>query len=176
MLGSLLNYTYTPMGARLLRTNILAPITCVYAVFLYSCRALMSLLNIAQASIEARLDVVDGMARILIRPLLTVAAEIIQNEDRYTSIKEALKGVNKMDIDKLIVSVRCTLLYSRVLAVFIRPACFIRVSTYHQRQDRICSCYPDAQPTCSYQDDAHDQACAPRIPLSPSEDRSGGEF
>jgi hypothetical protein len=127
---------------------------CVGRV-LCSYRDLMSLI-VAQASIEARLDVVDGMPIILLQPLLTMSAEIIQNEDRYTSIKEALKGVNKMDIDKLIVSVRRTLLYSRILAVYVRPARFIRVSTYHQRKDRICSYYPAAQPTCSNQDNAHD--------------------
>ncbi|KAF9453355.1 hypothetical protein P691DRAFT_771528 [Macrolepiota fuliginosa MF-IS2] len=65
-----LNYTFTAMGARLLRANILSPITDHQAV-------------------ETRLDVV---------------AEFIQHEDRFTDVREALKLLNKMDFDKLIVS------------------------------------------------------------------------
>ncbi|KAI9065774.1 hypothetical protein FKP32DRAFT_1665232 [Trametes sanguinea] len=69
-LFGLLNHTYTPMGARLLRVNILAPIT-------------------VKAALEARLDVVD---------------ELIQSEDRFGEIKNALKPLNKLDLDKLISS------------------------------------------------------------------------
>ncbi|PCH33162.1 hypothetical protein WOLCODRAFT_93032 [Wolfiporia cocos MD-104 SS10] len=66
----LLNHTYTAMGARLLRANVLAPIT-------------------EQSSIEARLDVVE---------------ELIQNENRFNDVKNALKSLHKMDFDKLICS------------------------------------------------------------------------
>ncbi|OSX68008.1 hypothetical protein POSPLADRAFT_1128862 [Postia placenta MAD-698-R-SB12] len=69
-LFGLLNYTYTAMGARLLRVNILAPLT-------------------VHSSIEARLDVVE---------------ELIQSEDRFNEVKNALKTFNKMDFDKLICS------------------------------------------------------------------------
>ncbi|KAL7285904.1 hypothetical protein ACG7TL_001015 [Trametes sanguinea] len=69
-LFGLLNHTYTPMGARLLRVNILAPIT-------------------VKAALEARLDVVE---------------ELIQSEDRFGEIKNALKPLNKLDLDKLISS------------------------------------------------------------------------
>lgn len=65
-----LNFTFTAMGLRLLRVNILSPITHHQAV-------------------EARLDVV---------------AEFVQNEDRFTDVREALKLMNKMDFDKLIVT------------------------------------------------------------------------
>ncbi|OCH88996.1 hypothetical protein OBBRIDRAFT_888728 [Obba rivulosa] len=69
-LFGLLNHTYTAMGARLLRVNILAPITI-------------------QEAIESRLDVVE---------------ELIQTEERFNEVKEALKTLNKLDLDKLISS------------------------------------------------------------------------
>ncbi|KAI0962828.1 hypothetical protein AcW1_000092 [Taiwanofungus camphoratus] len=69
-LFGLLNHTYTAMGARLLRVNILAPIS-------------------VQASIEARLDVVE---------------ELVQTEERFNDVKDALKTLNKVDFDKLISS------------------------------------------------------------------------
>ncbi|KAI0935607.1 hypothetical protein AcV5_003986 [Taiwanofungus camphoratus] len=69
-LFGLLNHTYTAMGARLLRVNILAPIS-------------------VQASIEARLDVVE---------------ELVQTEERFNDVKNALKTLNKVDFDKLISS------------------------------------------------------------------------
>ncbi|PPQ98977.1 hypothetical protein CVT24_003473 [Panaeolus cyanescens] len=67
-LFGVLNHTFTPMAARLLRVNILSPIT-------------------AYDSIEARLDVVE---------------ELINDETLFTSVREALKPLNKMDFDKLI--------------------------------------------------------------------------
>ncbi|KAH9891206.1 muts domain V-domain-containing protein [Cubamyces lactineus] len=69
-LFGLLNHTFTPMGARLLRTNILAPIT-------------------AKSALEARLDVVE---------------ELIQTEDRFNEVKNALKPLHKLDLDKLVSS------------------------------------------------------------------------
>ncbi|KAF9221300.1 hypothetical protein BS17DRAFT_845606 [Gyrodon lividus] len=65
-----LNYTYTAMASRLLRTNILAPLT-------------------AEDAINARLDAVE---------------ELAQSEDKFSEIRDALKGLNKLDFDKLISS------------------------------------------------------------------------
>ncbi|KAF7762129.1 hypothetical protein Agabi119p4_8722 [Agaricus bisporus var. burnettii] len=65
-----LNYSFTAMGGRLLRVNILSPLT-------------------DQQAVNARLDVV---------------AEFVQNEDRFSDVREALKLLNKMDFDKLIAS------------------------------------------------------------------------
>ncbi|PFH48211.1 hypothetical protein AMATHDRAFT_150385 [Amanita thiersii Skay4041] len=66
-----LNHTFTPMAARLLRLNLLSPIT-------------------VQRTIEARLDVVE--------------VEFVKSEDRFTDVKDALKALVKIDLDKLIVS------------------------------------------------------------------------
>uniref|UniRef100_A0A0W0G5I1 DNA mismatch repair proteins mutS family domain-containing protein n=1 Tax=Moniliophthora roreri TaxID=221103 RepID=A0A0W0G5I1_MONRR len=67
-LFGVLNHTYTPMATRLLRVNILSPIT-------------------VQSSIDARLDVVE---------------EFIQDQDLFNDVKNALKGLAKVDFDKLI--------------------------------------------------------------------------
>ncbi|KAK0475108.1 muts domain V-domain-containing protein, partial [Armillaria novae-zelandiae] len=64
------NHTFTSMASRLLRVNLLSPIT-------------------GQSAIEARLDVVE---------------EFVKSEDAFTNVKIALKPMNKMDFDKLIVS------------------------------------------------------------------------
>ncbi|KAI9462694.1 muts domain V-domain-containing protein [Boletus coccyginus] len=69
-LFGVLNHTYTAMASRLLRTNILAPLTGLEAI-------------------NARLDVV---------------AELVENEDRFSEVRNALKHVNKLDFDKLISS------------------------------------------------------------------------
>ncbi|KZT09019.1 uncharacterized protein LAESUDRAFT_742230 [Laetiporus sulphureus 93-53] len=69
-LFGMLNHTFTAMGARLLRVNVLSPIS-------------------VQSSLEARLDVVE---------------ELVQNEDRFNEVKNALKMLNKLDLDKLISS------------------------------------------------------------------------
>ncbi|PAV21710.1 hypothetical protein PNOK_0166700 [Pyrrhoderma noxium] len=69
-LFGLLNHTWTAMGARLLRVNLLAPIT-------------------SQSAIDARLDTVE---------------ELVKAEDKFNGIKDALKTVNKLDLDKLISS------------------------------------------------------------------------
>ena len=34
------------------------------------------------------------------------ATELVQTEDRFNEVKDALKGLNKQDFDKLIASVR----------------------------------------------------------------------
>ncbi|QRV84814.1 DNA mismatch repair protein MutS [Ceratobasidium sp. AG-Ba] len=67
-LFGLLNHTFTPMGCRLLRVNILAPIT-------------------SQEAICHRLDVVQ---------------ELVNDEEKYTAIRDALKPIKKIDLDKLI--------------------------------------------------------------------------
>ncbi|TFK57730.1 hypothetical protein OE88DRAFT_1671924 [Heliocybe sulcata] len=64
----LLNHTYTAMAGRLLRVNLLSPIT-------------------VQSAIEARLDAVE---------------ELMQNEETFHAVKDALKTLNRMDFDKLI--------------------------------------------------------------------------
>ncbi|CCM03700.1 uncharacterized protein FIBRA_05846 [Fibroporia radiculosa] len=69
-LFGLFNHTHTAMGARLIRTNILAPIT-------------------VHSSIEARLDAVE---------------ELVQTECCFNDVKQALKTLNKIDLDKLICS------------------------------------------------------------------------
>ncbi|KAG8923711.1 MutS protein msh4 [Tulasnella sp. 418] len=58
------------MASRLLRVNILSPIT-------------------VQSSIDTRLDAVE---------------ELIQSEDKYTLVKDALRSLKRVDLDKLIVS------------------------------------------------------------------------
>ncbi|KAG9077625.1 MutS protein msh4, partial [Ceratobasidium sp. UAMH 11750] len=67
-LFGLLNHTFTPMAHRLLRVNILAPIT-------------------DQTAIDHRLDVVQ---------------ELVNDEEKYTAIRDALKTLKKIDLDKLI--------------------------------------------------------------------------
>lgn len=58
--SSILNYTYTAMGARLLRVNILSPITGNFGrVCIQILETLTSRISV-QAAIEARLDVVEG--------------------------------------------------------------------------------------------------------------------
>ncbi|KEP55037.1 putative DNA mismatch repair protein MutS [Rhizoctonia solani 123E] len=64
----LLNHTFTPMAHRLLRVNILAPIT-------------------DQMAIERRLEVVQ---------------ELVNDEEKYTAIRDALKLLRNIDFDKLI--------------------------------------------------------------------------
>ncbi|KZO99190.1 hypothetical protein CALVIDRAFT_404861 [Calocera viscosa TUFC12733] len=67
-LFGLLNHTFTPMAARILRANILAPVTNL-------------------SSINQRLDAVQ---------------ELTDTEDRFTAIKDALRGLKGVDFDKLI--------------------------------------------------------------------------
>ncbi|CAE6426120.1 unnamed protein product [Rhizoctonia solani] len=67
-LFGLLNHTFTPMAHRLLRINILAPIT-------------------DQMAIERRLEVVQ---------------ELVNDEEKYTAIRDALKPIRSKDFDKLI--------------------------------------------------------------------------
>ncbi|KAG9045604.1 MutS protein msh4 [Tulasnella sp. UAMH 9824] len=89
-LFGLLNHCFTPMAIRLLRVNILAPIT-------------------VQSSIDGRLDAVEGATRF--RPTeerveiaTVVRAELINTEEKYRSIKDALRTLKKIDLDKLVAS------------------------------------------------------------------------
>jgi DNA mismatch repair protein MSH4 len=92
------------MGSRLLRVNILSPITGEPLSFPQNP---FNKLCLVHSSIDARLDVVEGKRNSLIQ--LRVAnvngAEFINSEDRFTYVRDALKALNKMDFDKLIVSV-----------------------------------------------------------------------
>ncbi|KAI0271729.1 muts domain V-domain-containing protein [Gloeopeniophorella convolvens] len=69
-LFGVLNHCFTAMAKRLMRSNLLAPIT-------------------VQNALDARLDVVE---------------ELVQTEDRFTEVKDALKHLSKVDLDKLICS------------------------------------------------------------------------
>ncbi|KAF8588523.1 hypothetical protein K439DRAFT_1406319 [Ramaria rubella] len=66
-----LNYTFTAMASRLLRVNLLAPIT-------------------VQSAIDARLDAVE---------------ELVQTEDMYIAVRDGLRALNQIDMDKLIASI-----------------------------------------------------------------------
>ena len=59
-------------------------------------------------AIDSRLNVVEGNSN-GVNPILrslTCVEELVNSEDRFTDIKAALKGLAKLDLDKLIVSVR----------------------------------------------------------------------
>lgn len=60
-----------------------------------------------QSSVEARLDVVEGgyLKTSLACSELKHSIELVQTEDRFNEVKDALKTLNKMDFDKLISSV-----------------------------------------------------------------------
>ncbi|KZT24709.1 hypothetical protein NEOLEDRAFT_1156682 [Neolentinus lepideus HHB14362 ss-1] len=81
----LLNHTYTAMASRLLRVNLLSPIT-------------------VQSAIEARLDAVE---------------ELMQNEETFHAVKDALKTLNKMDFDKLI---SCLIASEARVSPTVKPA------------------------------------------------------
>lgn len=78
------------MAARLLRVNILAPITGMYTGTGPILHQLIMRLSV-QTSIDARLDVVE---------------ELVQDEDLFNEVRSALKTLNSMDFDKLIATVR----------------------------------------------------------------------
>jgi DNA mismatch repair protein MSH4 len=94
------------MGGRALRVNILSPITGTY--FGLNCFFLaVDSWFIDHQAIDARLDVVAGGFSHCqaIHKFTRVILEFIQREDRFNDTREALKLMNKMDFDKLIVSV-----------------------------------------------------------------------
>jgi len=61
--NSVLNHTYTPMASRLLRVNILSPITGNFSLFLMDLS--YGIFIQVQSSIDARLDVVEGVGDII---------------------------------------------------------------------------------------------------------------
>ncbi|KAG6810573.1 hypothetical protein H0H92_011299 [Tricholoma furcatifolium] len=104
-LFGILNHTYTAMASRLLRVNLLSPITGTEDVYQLYLNQLMS--SLVQTSIDARLDAVEGGAVIAMSSFsvnLILAPELVHNEDRFNEVQTALKAFNKMDFDKLIVS------------------------------------------------------------------------
>ena len=65
-----------------------------------------------QSSIDARLDTVEGDIGTLESAslLLTVSPlELVQSEDMYMAVKDGLRALNKVDMDKLIASVYVSL-------------------------------------------------------------------
>jgi DNA mismatch repair protein MSH4 len=74
-------------------------------------RILITVYHSVQAAIDARLDVVEGhrfdysLSRAFSVELF---AELIQTEDKFTDTRDALKALNKMDLDKLIAAVTST--------------------------------------------------------------------
>lgn len=97
------------MGARLLRVNILSPITGNFErVCIQILETLTSRISV-QAAIEARLDVVEGQhsSTQSLKIIQILLVELVQSEDLFTEVKDALKTFNNSDFDKLISSVRC---------------------------------------------------------------------
>ena len=105
VLHRVLNHTYTPMASRLLRVNILSPITGELPSPSHQVSSDRSYL--VHSSIDARLDVVEGKRKLLIQFFVAKVdnTEFINAEDRFTYVRDALKTLNRMDFDKLIVSV-----------------------------------------------------------------------
>lgn len=72
------------------------------------------------SSIEARLDVVDGLndlKRSRSGHTDKSGTELVNAEDRFTYVRDALKTLNKMDFDKLIVAVRfCHSMVHRIIS------------------------------------------------------------
>jgi hypothetical protein len=95
------------MATRLLRTNILAPLTgkCSRrrtSVNYYTHVACSSKRLGCPPRRSGRFDVVKTLLRLID---LFINVELIQSEDKFNDIKDALKALNKMDFDKLISSV-----------------------------------------------------------------------
>jgi|SRR5882762_8644872 len=76
-------------------------------------------------------------------------AELVQSEDRFTDVKDALKNLNKMDFDKLVASVRIS---SKLLSASLSNTTLymivgrIRSTRNYHKQICLCSCISDAQP------------------------------
>lgn len=79
--ASVLNHCSTAMARRLLRATLLAPVT-------------------VRAGIEARLDVVGGIPTPWTCSIFH--SELVQSEDRYADVKDALKQLREVDPDKLL--------------------------------------------------------------------------
>jgi DNA mismatch repair protein MSH4 len=119
VLRRVLNHTYTAMASRLLRVNLLSPLTGKFPSP-YPPKILFDKSCLVHSSIDARLDVVEGERNILIQLLVTKidTTELINAEDRFTYVRDALKTLNKMDFDKLIVSVPN--FYTHPIACFLQ--------------------------------------------------------
>jgi DNA mismatch repair protein MSH4 len=120
------------MAARLLRVNILSPITgtpvllgCVNSKGLTS-------RTLVQPSIHARLDAVE---------------ELINSEDRFNYVRDALKALNKMDLDKLIIAVCTFHRLSPFHSSILHPntACIFGSQGEHQSKASIPTGVPDAE-------------------------------
>ena len=86
---------------------------------------------VVHSSIDARLDVVEGILKTLLQLLVAKidTTELINEEDRFTYVRDALKTLNKMDFDKLIVSV--PKFYTHLIACLQHVlACLIWSSNY----------------------------------------------
>lgn len=62
-----------------------------------------------QTAIDARLDVVEGQALLtyeLYQVTDSTLTELVQTEERFHEVKDALKTMHNLDFDKLISSVR----------------------------------------------------------------------
>jgi DNA mismatch repair protein MSH4 len=107
------------MASRLLRVNLLSPLTGKF-LSPYPPKILSDTFCLVHSSIDARLDVVEGERNILIQLLVANidTTELINAEDRFTYVRDALKTLNKMDFDKLIVSVPN--FYTRPIAYFLQ--------------------------------------------------------
>lgn len=59
------------------------------------------------SSIDARLDAVEGAPRLSLDPSIDSYSiiELVQNEDIYSALKDGLRALNKVDMDKVIVGV-----------------------------------------------------------------------
>ena len=104
---SVLNHTYTPMASRLLRVNILSPITGKSNALLdltiyWWLHSSSSKFHRGEVGCRWR-SVTGHLCHALQdwrRPL-----ELINAEDLFTYVRDALKTLNKMDFDKLIAAV-----------------------------------------------------------------------
>ena len=123
------------MGARLLRVNLLAPITCNRNTLLIYLRPKADFLILAQSAIDARLDTVE---------------ELVKAEDKFNVIKDALKTVNKLDLDKLISSV-IPLILNKIIPPFLRFIVgLIRSSPCQWSESSLFASLTDAPPSqCS---------------------------
>lgn len=84
------------MGGRLLRTNLLAPhISEFFLNYLQNLARSCYKISV-QNEIDRRLDAVE---------------EVVQSEEMYNAVKVSLRALNKIDIDKLISSVKSPFLH-----------------------------------------------------------------
>ncbi|KAK7468350.1 MutS protein msh4 [Stygiomarasmius scandens] len=98
----ILNHTYTAMAARLLRVNILSPITGGSARLVYELDIYCDLQhNHLWMHDSTSLKVRTAFAPVC-RPTSSFEQEFIKDEDLFDETRKALKALNKMDFDKLI--------------------------------------------------------------------------